>query len=177
MPAAWNDPDADRQVGLLQELIVAARNVRAELKTDQTRRVAAEVSSSDAAVRTTFEGNRDIVLRLATLSELRLVTQPVDAAGGTIRATARFELRIAHGDAVDVLRRNGAAAQGEGTPRTRHPSRSTIAWPTRISAAARRPAEVVRQMETALAERRGELDKVTERLVQLAKSDGASATT
>ncbi len=49
-PATWRDAESERQVALLQELIVAARNIRAESKLDPKKRVAAEFFSADAAV-------------------------------------------------------------------------------------------------------------------------------
>src|SRR3972149_3480733 len=60
----WPDSEAEEQVALLQELIVAARNIRAELKLDPKARVAAEVFSSDPGVRWLIEQNREFALRL-----------------------------------------------------------------------------------------------------------------
>ncbi len=73
----WADPDADDEVKLLQDMIgEAARNVRAELKLDPKRRVAADFTPATLAVRETVEENRAIILRLATLSELRIFRLP-----------------------------------------------------------------------------------------------------
>jgi valyl-tRNA synthetase len=164
-PVSWRDMDAEEQVALLQELIVAARNVRAEMKIDPRRPVAADISSPDAAVRSTVEQNRDAIVRLAILSDLRLSAQRADSPNGTVRATARFDLRITHGETLDVpaelARLTKEKDRLEGDIESKHTRLSDEAFRSKA------PAKIVQQMEATLAERRVELVKVIERLGQL----------
>ena len=169
----WPDSEAEEQVALLQELIIAARNIRAELKMDPKARVAAEVSSSDEDVRALLERNRDMVLRLAALSDLAVSAARLSAAGGALRNTTHFDLRIAHSETVDVpAERARLRKERERLARDIESKQNRLGDETFRS---RAPAEVVRQMETTLSERRVELDKVLVRLAQLDPGTGAAA--
>jgi len=164
-PASWRDAEAEEQVALLQELIVATRNVRAEMKIDPKRPVAADISSPDATVRSTVEQNRDAIMRLAILSDLRLSAQQPDSPNGTVRATARFDLRITHGEALDVPAELARLTkEKDRLERDIESKRARLSDETFRSKA---PAKIVQQMEATLAERRVELVKVIERLAQL----------
>jgi valyl-tRNA synthetase len=164
-PEVWNDPKAEAQVELLQELVVAARNVRAELKIDPKRPVAAEFSSQDSDVRTTVEQNRDAIMRLAILSDLRLSSQPMKSGEGAVRSTARFDLRISHDEMLDIpaefarLRKDKDRLEKDIDSK-----RVRLADETFRSKA---PAKIVQQMEATLEERRVELGKAIARLAQL----------
>jgi valyl-tRNA synthetase len=163
----WADPDADNEVKLLQDIIGAARNVRAELKLDPKRRVAADFTPATLAVRETVEANRAIVLRLATLSELRISDSKLEPTAGPVRSTAQFDLRICYGDTVDPKSEIARLQKDkERLTRDLEAKQNRLADSTFRS---RAPAEVVRQLEATVAERRIELDKVTERLAQLEK--------
>jgi valyl-tRNA synthetase len=166
-PASWRDAEAEGQVALLQELIVAARNIRAEMKIDPKRPVAADISSPDAAVRSTLEQNREAIVRLAILSDLRLSAHRVDSPDGTVRATARFDLRITHGETLDVpAELTRLAKEKDRLERDIESKRARLSDDTFRSKA---PAKIVQQMEATLEERRVEIGKVIERLAQLEK--------
>src|SRR5579872_2848465 len=49
--AEWNDTQALRQFGLLQEVIISLRNIRAEMKADPKKKLVGEFSSADSALR------------------------------------------------------------------------------------------------------------------------------
>jgi valyl-tRNA synthetase len=85
----------------LQEIIVALRNIRAEMKLDAKKKVAADFSSRGLKVRNLIQENMDPLLRLASLSELRVSADHLDPKSGAVRSTAAFDLRIAYIDAVD----------------------------------------------------------------------------
>jgi valyl-tRNA synthetase len=170
----WSNPDAEQEVKLLQEVIEKARNIRAELKLDAKRRVPADLAPATVEVRETLQTNRAIVLRLAALSDLRFSDAKLDPGSGPVRSTPQFDLRIAYGDTVEL----GAELvrqrkEKERLVRDVESKQSRLADDTFRS---RAPAEVVRQLEATLAERRIELEKVTERLAQLEKLGGKSAT-
>ena len=179
----WRDPDADRQVALLQEVIAAARNIRSELKLDPKRRVAADFFAASDEVRALVEGNRDVVLRLAALSGLHMSPTHLDPNAGPVRATAQFDLRIAYGAALSGNATVTGTLTGSITglraelARLRKEKerlgRDLDAKKNRLADDAfrsRAPADIVRQMEATFAERRVELEKVSERLAQLEKT-------
>ena len=169
----WRDAEAERQMALLQEIVVAARNIRAELKLEPKRKVAADISTSDAAVRELVENNMDAILRLATLSELKIAAGHFDPTSGAIRSTTEFDLRISYGEGIDmraeVLR---LRKETERLAKDLESKRSRLADDNFRS---RAPAEIVRSLESTLAERQVEYQKLLERLSQLEKAAGQSA--
>jgi valyl-tRNA synthetase len=171
----WADPDADQEVRLLQEVIEKARNIRAELKLDPKRRVAADFSPATLAAREVVEKNQAIILRLATLSDLRFSDARFEPAAGPVRSTAQFDLRIAYGEGIEV----GAELQRLRKEKERL-SRDLESKQSRLADEnfrSRAPAEIVRQLEATFAERQLEFDKLTERLAQLEQSAGGAPTT
>jgi valyl-tRNA synthetase len=163
----WSDPDAEEDVKLLQDLIEKARNIRAELKLDPKRRVAADFAPATLEVREVVEQNRAIILRLAILSYLRIHGARLEPTIGPVRSSAQFDLRIAYGEGAEVgaelvrLRK-----EKERLARDLESKQNRLADKAFRS---RAPAEIVRQLEATFAERQLELDKVTERLAQLEK--------
>ncbi len=169
----WSDPDAEQEVKLLQEVIVAARNLRAELKLDPKRRVAADFGAADPAVREELEKNRGVVLRLASLADLRFSDARLEPTAGPVRSTPQFDLQIAYGETVE---RGAELArlrkEKERLARDLESKQGRLADETFRS---RAPAEIVRQLEATFAERRLEFDKLTERLAQLEKGADSPA--
>ena len=165
--SAWTDPEAERQMALLQEIIAAARNIRAELKLDPKRRVAAELAPAAGVSRSLLEKHSDALLRLANLSSVRLASDGahLDPARGAVRSAAGFELLIPFDEAVD---------RGSETAKVRKElerlEKDIEAKSARLENAAFRskaPAKVVQAEEEALGARRAERDKLRARLVQL----------
>ena len=73
------------------------------MKLDPKKKIAAEFHSSYGYIRDTIERNRDGILRLAILSDLKVSAAKLSETGGTVRSTARFDVRVAHSiDAVDA---------------------------------------------------------------------------
>ena len=100
--ADWADARADDDMALLQEIIIAARNIRAEMKLDPKRKSRRRIlDATIRMLRHLVEDNLDPLLRLATLSELQCPPGISIPAGAAIRSTAAFDLRIAYGDAID----------------------------------------------------------------------------
>jgi valyl-tRNA synthetase len=98
--AAQLNPDAEREMSILQDLIVAVRNVRAELKVAQKEKLPIEVfTTSD--VRTIIEANRSAIEQLASVSALTFVDESLAKATNS-RATARFEVRLVYEQKIDV---------------------------------------------------------------------------
>jgi valyl-tRNA synthetase len=102
---------------------------------------------------------------LATLSELAFSSARLDPSGGAIRSSSQFDLRIAHGAGVDKdaeLAR--LKKEVERLAKDIESKKNRLADDTFRQKA---PAEIVRGIETTLAERRVEHQKLIERLAQL----------
>jgi valyl-tRNA synthetase len=163
----WKDDRAEADFALIEEIITAARNLRAEMKVDPKRKVAAEFFSPGAAVRALADANRDSIARLATLSELRIAATKLEAADGALRSTAQFDLRIAYGEAIDAKAElTRLAKERERLSRDIESKRARLADTTFRE---RAPAKIVADLEQTLAERQVELAKAIERIKEMEK--------
>jgi valyl-tRNA synthetase len=162
--ADWSDPASEAGMATLQELIVAARNIRAEMKLDQKRKVAASFSTQDPAIRKLVEQNLEPLLRLASISALQISTGHLDSAGGAIRSTARFDLRIAYDDGVDkqaeILK---LKKEIERLAKDIESKQKRLADEVFLSKA---PAKIVDDLRSLVAERQIEHEKLLDRLRQ-----------
>jgi len=163
--AEWRNSSAIEDFALLQNVITELRDIRAQMKLDPKKRVNAEFSSQDACIRKLLSENRDGVLRLAILSELRISGERLPHTGGVFRSTARFDVRIAYADAVDRgaelarLRKETERLMKDIASKERQLADDTFR--------SRAPEKIVRAIETTLAERRIELSKLSQQLSQL----------
>jgi len=149
----------------LQEIIVAARNIRAEMKVDQKRKVAADFSATDERIRKLVEQNIEPVLRLATLSELRISSGHLDPAGGAMRSTAHFDLRIAYSEGVDKAAEAARAKKEiERLAKDIESKQSRLADEAFLRKA---PPKIVDELRATLAARQIEHQKLIDRLRQL----------
>jgi valyl-tRNA synthetase len=165
----WKNPQSLRNFGQIQEVIVALRNIRAEMKLEPKKKVPAEFSSGEAAVRQVIEENRDSILRLAALSELKISAGHLPQAGGAVRSTARFDVRIAFAaDTIDVAgERARLRKEIEGLEKAIASKEKQLADATFRS---RAPEKIIRTMEATLTEQRLELQKLRKRLEELDKA-------
>jgi len=162
---AWINEDAERQMVQLQEIITAARNIRAELKIDPKKKIAADLSSADGGFVELVRQNLDPILRLASLSGLNLSSGRLDSNGGLMRSTAQFDLRIAYGEGVDKQAEiNKIKKDADRLGKDIESKRARLADDNFRSKA---PAEIIRNLENTLAEREAEREKLGERLAQL----------
>jgi len=96
------DPVSERQFQTIQELIVAARNAKAEMGL-QKQKPAAQVASEDLRLLELFREHQQSILRLAGLEALNFTRGRVAGdAGGVRRVNAAVDLRIFHEEQVDV---------------------------------------------------------------------------
>jgi valyl-tRNA synthetase len=167
--AELEDSEAEQKMATLQEIITAARNIRGELKLDPKRKVAAELSTSSATLRALVEANLETVLRLGALSGLTFLTGHLDPAGGVIRSSAEFDLRIPFGEAMDV--ETELAKLRKETSRLEKDIASKQSRLADETFRSRAPEHVVKSLEATLAERRVEYEKLTARLKQMQKRD------
>ena len=160
----WRNAAAFEEFALLQEVITTVRAIRADMKLDPKKRVTAEFSSTDAKARSVVEANLDGILRLALLNELK-VSADKPPAGGAVRSTSLFDVRLIYTETVDV------AAECARLKKEQERLTKNIASKERQlqddTFRSRAPEKVVRGMESSLALDRIELAKIGDRLKQL----------
>ena len=165
--------DGGKEIGLMiqfqmmQEVVTALRNIRAEMKLDPKKKMSAELYSFDGMTRDAIERSKDGIIRLALLSDLTISSKPLEQAGGAIRSTAEFDVRIAYSDVVDVEAEKARLRKEiEGLQKAISSKESQLGNETFRS---RAPEKIVRGLEATLAEQRIELQKLRERLAELEK--------
>ncbi|MGH9715173.1 MAG: valine--tRNA ligase [Candidatus Acidiferrales bacterium] len=163
--ADWTNAAADDEMAILQEIVIAARNIRAELKLDPKRKVAADFFASGPMRRNLVQENLDAILRLASLSELRIMPGRPDSAGGAVRSTAAFDLRIAFGDAIDKPAETARVKKEmDRLAKDIQSKQNRLADENFTSKA---PEKIVDGLRATLEERQIELKKLRDRLRQL----------
>jgi valyl-tRNA synthetase len=161
----WADAGSDDAMAVLQEIVIAARNIRAEMKIDPKRKVPAEFSGRTPMLRNLVQDNLDPLLRLAALSELRVTRDHLDPAGAAIRSTAAFDLRIAFGDAVDKPAEIARLKKDkERLEKDIESKQKRLADETFTSKA---PGHIVDALRFTMLDRQIELRKILDRLRQL----------
>jgi valyl-tRNA synthetase len=168
--ANWKNPRMLGEVALIQEVVTALRNIRAELKLDPKKKVAAEFSTMDAAAGGLIQANLGAIARFAVLSELRIVPrQKFEAKSGAVRSTATFDVRVAYSDTVDpAAEKLRLKKETEGLQRAIASKERQLGDETFRS---RAPEKIIRGLEATLAEQRVEVQKLQERLDQLEKGE------
>jgi valyl-tRNA synthetase len=162
----WKNAQALEQFGLIQDAMVALRNIRAEMKLDPKKKIEAEFSSADERARQTMQSSREGILRLASLSELKISSERLPQTGGAVRSTALFEVRIAYvTETLDVaaeaarLRKLIDGLEKAVVAKEKQLANSTFR--------SRAPEDIVRGLEATLAEQTTELRKLRSRLEEL----------
>jgi valyl-tRNA synthetase len=167
--ANWKNTTAIDQFGLLQEIISALRNIRAEMKLDAKRRVAADYVVQNPAARNLIHANLEPICRLATLSEFRLSSTSLNPAVGVMRSTPLFELQIAFGEGIDkpteIVR---LKKEIERLEKDIELKRARTQDQDFINKA---PKHVVENLSIAMVQRQLEQKKLKDRLAQLEKGD------
>jgi valyl-tRNA synthetase len=161
----WHDTAADDAMTRLQDIIVTARNIRAEMKIDAKKKVAAEFSARTPMLRHLLEDNLDPVLRLASLSSLRVTAEHLDPQGAIIRSTAAFDLRIAFGDTMD--KPGEIARLKKEVERLKKDIAAKQARLADENFTGKAPGHVVDALRATMMERQLELRKLEDRLRQL----------
>jgi valyl-tRNA synthetase len=92
---------AETSMAILQDLIVAVRNLRAELKVEQKQKVPIQVFTQEAEIRSLFEENRGAIERLANIESMTFVEQSLSKLSDA-RSTARFDVLVVYEKKIDV---------------------------------------------------------------------------
>jgi valyl-tRNA synthetase len=162
----WKDAEALREYGLVQEIVQGLRTIRAEMKLDPKKKVAAEFFGGDHWARNVIDANKDGILRLALLSDLTVVSQKLPEGGGAMRSTAAFDLRIPYAvETIDIAAERARLKKDrEGLEKAIASKENQLGNHTFRS---RAPEKIIKQMEEALAAQRIELQKLEARSKQL----------
>jgi valyl-tRNA synthetase len=163
---SWKDTQAIKEYGLVQEIVQTLRTIRAEMRLDAKKRVAAEFFSDDAWARGVIQANEEGILRLAFLSEFAVLSEKLPEGGGGTRSTAEFDVRIPYTtDTIDVgAERARLKKEIEGLQKAITSKESQLGNETFRN---RAPEKIITQMEEALDGQRIELQKLLERVRQL----------
>jgi valyl-tRNA synthetase len=89
----YSSTDAEREMGLIMDLITAIRNIRGEMNIPPAKFLKVMVESVDEEIRTTIEHYRDMVVNLARLEEITVKAhgiRPDSAATAVIGAMTVF---------------------------------------------------------------------------------------
>ncbi len=169
--AEWADAEAAREMEQLQEIIIAARNAKAELKIDAKKQTRANYHANLSNDKELVLRSLPAICRLAALSELAPGQSPFDLNLGAIRSAGGVEIYVMKEEALDLkseaarLRRDIANLAKDIESKQRQLRDEAFR--------SRAPENVVKSMESKLAERTTEHHKLSERLAQLEKSASA----
>ena len=95
------DLAAETEMAILQDLIVALRNLRAELKVEPKVKVPIEVLAHEPPIRRMIEQNRGAVERLAGVEKITFVEASLSNKPGA-RSTSRFDVHVIYERKIDV---------------------------------------------------------------------------
>jgi valyl-tRNA synthetase len=158
------DPVSEKQFQTVQELIVTARNAKAEMGL-QTQKPSAQVASDDLRVLELFRAHQEVVLRLAGLQALNFTRGRLSAEAGGVRATPEFDVRLFHEAGVD------REAERARLLKDREKTENALAQAQKQleneSFMSRAPREVVRGVEQRHAELTAQLRRVVDSLERL----------
>jgi len=162
--ADWKNASAVAEVAIIQKVVTTVRNIRAELKLDPKKKIGAELSSQDEAVKELVTVNLEAIRRLAALSELKVGSNRL-SGDGMIRQTAEFDLRVPFAEIVDPqaeiarLKKETEGLQKAISSKERQLGDNTFRT--------RAPEKIIKGLEASLLEQRNGLQKLQERLAQL----------
>jgi valyl-tRNA synthetase len=97
---AYIDMQAETEMAVLQDLIVAVRNLRAELKVEIKAKIPIEIHTTPD-IRGLLERNRGSIERLANVDGISFTDESLAKATNS-RSTARFDVRAVYEQKIDV---------------------------------------------------------------------------
>jgi len=160
------DTQSEVDMAILQDLIVAVRNIRAELDVKQKEKTPIQIHA-DAAIRKLFESNAQAIERQANVEGVSFVEQSLAKEAGA-RSTARFDVRVVYERKIDV------AAERERLTKELAKIEQEIANAERQLSnegfLAKAPAKVVEGLRKNLEERKTMREKTKAALDELEKA-------
>jgi valyl-tRNA synthetase len=158
------DLAAETSMAIVQDLIVAVRNLRAELKVEQKQKVPIQIFAPDAAIKSLLGQNQSAMERLASIDRVTFVESSLAKVAGA-RSTARFDVHVVYEKKIDV-----AAERGRLTKELEQVEKEMANGQRQLGNEqflAKAPAKVVDGMRTRLAELEGLREKIRNSLAQL----------
>ncbi len=154
---------------MLQDIIVALRNIRADMKLDPKKKVPAVIFGINQTTREAIARSRPEIVRLAALTELQISDQPLALEGGGIRSASDYEVGIPYAaETVDI-----AAEIARLRKEIENLEKAIASKEKQLGDAtfrSRAPEKIVRGMENTVLEQKTELDKLRKRLDGLDKA-------
>src|ERR1700686_1301713 len=95
------DLAAETEMAILQDLIVAVRNLRAELKVEAKVKVPIEVFAHEPEIRKMIEHNRRAIARLGNVEKIAFAESSLANKPGA-RSTARFDVHVIYERKIDL---------------------------------------------------------------------------
>jgi valyl-tRNA synthetase len=92
---------AETRMAVLQDLIVAVRNLRAELKVEQKQKVSIQVFTQEPEIEALFDENRGAIERLAGVESMTFAGSSLSKLPGA-RSTSRFDVLVIYEKKIDV---------------------------------------------------------------------------
>ncbi len=158
------DPISEKQFEKVQELIVTARNAKAELNL-QKAKPSLQVAAEDLRLLEIFRTHQDTILRLSAMQAMHLTRGRLAADLPDVRSGVSFDLRILHEEKVDPeaerarLQKDKQKLEQQVTQ-----VRGQLGNEAFV---ARAPKEIVRGAEHRLKELEEQLHKVSDSLERL----------
>lgn len=169
---AWSDAAAEENFQHLQEVVNAARNIRAELKLPPKELLQAEYATENSVRRALVESHRDAIGRLAGLSELTVVLRRLSSSGAAVRSGAEWDLRLIANAAMDAEREIHKLKKEIAQTEMAIASSRTLLDNAEFKNKA--PARVFENTQAKMVERELERKKLLARLAELEKSSEAA---
>jgi valyl-tRNA synthetase len=161
------DPHPHPEIPFIQSIVIAARNMRTEMKLDPKQKIPAELFVANAWQRECVAQSLDPMCRLAGLSVLTLSSKPPAPGNGKIHSSGQFDLLLIADQGIDKMAEIAKLKkEKDRIEKDLELKRRRLADQTFRS---RAPAEIVRGLEATLAQREIEYQKTLDRLAQLDK--------
>ncbi len=158
------DLAAETNMAIVQDLIVAVRNLRADLKVEQKQKVPIQIYAPDAAIKSLLGQNQSAIERLANVEGVSFVDGSLAKVAGA-RSTARFDVHVVYEKKIDV-----AAERTRLTKELDQVEKEMANGQRQLGNEqflAKAPAKVVDGMRARLTELEGLREKIRNSLEQL----------
>ncbi|MGD2154411.1 MAG: valine--tRNA ligase [Gemmatimonadales bacterium] len=99
----WNDPEAERQLDVLREMLGAVRNIRSEYNVAHGRQIDVRVLAADDALRRAIDAEREAAIKLAGISDISFDGEAHGAEAMAVLSTGA-EVHVPLEGIVDLAR-------------------------------------------------------------------------
>lgn len=165
--AAWRDRGADLGMELLQKMITGVREGRATQKVENKRKLKAELTVYNQPTFDFVDSQRQSLLRMANLSEMRLEVKPHPLNSSLPGVQKSYEMGISFDHPVDHAAEIKRLQKEEQSLVQNIESKQAKLADQTFRAKA--PEHIVRAMESTLSERQTEHQNLLRRIEQLKK--------